>query len=162
MRLTTDQGTAAADQPHTAIAADLQIRPRQTAGLPEPLQKAPRPVIVAACESQNPARSIAGIQNNQTQFRPQPAGQLRIKIQASQREGSIAPLACTIAGCASLPRRCHRLGIGGQPGGIGQPMQGEGGIPGNESRGPGKPQRLLCQRNRTAAINPPEQAGREQ
>ena len=49
------QGTTATDQTHAAVAADLQVGARQTAGLPEALQKAAGAVSVATAQGQQPA-----------------------------------------------------------------------------------------------------------
>ena len=153
MRLTADQGTAA-DQPH--IIADLQIRParlrvcqnRRRKRRPHRRGSEPEPSLE---HRRHPEQSDS--------VRPQPLASSASKSRPASAS-SIAPLACTIAGCASLLPPVppgHRRAAGGSAN-----QCKERAASGNESRGPGKPQRPLCQRNRTAAINPPEQAGREQ
>ena len=63
-----------------------------------------------------------------------------------------------ITGIATLGGRGDGLGIGRQPSGIDQPVDGQISIPGNKPGRPGQMQRLLCQLQGALAVDGPEQA----
>ena len=103
--LAAEKSTTATDQAHAAIATHLQVRAGQAARLPETLQESSGPITVPAGERQHPAgrpTGVAGVDECETQFRPQPCRQLPVEIKTCQSEHPIPPTACGISGCAAL------------------------------------------------------------
>ena len=89
----TPQGATTTDHPHAPIIRHLQIGARQTAGLPETLNKVAGPIGVAAAQGQQPAGPGSrgmGIQQGHADFRSQPAGQFALIIESCRCECTIA------------------------------------------------------------------------
>ena len=122
------------------------------------MQKAPGAVVIPTGQSQHPASVGDPIGEGEADLLTKPGLQLKAELQARQGKDAFTPLPCAITGIATLGGRGDGLGIGRQPSGIDQPVDGQISIPGHKPGRPGQMQRLLCQLQGALAIDGPEQA----
>ena len=103
------------------------------------MQEAAGAILITAGQGQHPAgRSIRSsrFQQSHAHLGPEPIGQLRLEIKPGQREDPLTQLGHPLPHRTSLTDGRHGFGIGGQTGGIHQPMQAEGRIPGHKTGRP--------------------------
>jgi hypothetical protein len=159
--LLADQGAAAADQPHAAVAAHLQIGAGQAAGLPEALQEAPGTAGIAAAQGQQPVapglRARAGgaglagsgpVEEGDADLRGEPAGQLIAVVEAGGGEGPIPQALDRIHRLAALPGRGHGAGVADRFAAIAEQVQGDRRIAGDEPGRAGQHQGAMLQLQR--------------